>query len=272
MSLKNIVEDVIGLVRLQSAGGERPEDAEQRRGGSTMRGGREPLDLASLITKLKAAAALVLGGSSILALIVLTLVVISSDDLDDLEWLPAIMALVCGWAALASLWLMVGGLAALVGIGSSPHEAERLSKAHTEKELLEAIERCGEITPARAAMETSLTVWEADLMLSEFARKGYLVARVKEGGLAYALWDQRRGRSMLPTEGELVGEKDLREASIEQLISLRDRMAVELQRRGGQEGIPMPLQRRPDVPVASDSADTAEQPRPGEGTERPASE
>lgn len=77
---------------------------------------------------------------------------------------------------------------------------------------------------------------------------------------------------MLPPEEELLGDKDLREASFEQLINLRDRMALELQRRAEQEG--MPPQHHPDVPVPSTPADpnAAGQPRPGESTERPASD
>jgi hypothetical protein len=44
-----------------------------------------------------------------------------------------------------------------------------------ERQLLVAIERHGEVTPARAALETSLTVAEADRMLGELAEKGHFV-------------------------------------------------------------------------------------------------
>ena len=80
---------------------------------------------------------------------------------------------------------------------------------------------------------------------------------------------------MLPPEQELLSDEDLREASLEQLIDLRDRMTLELQRREEREGMPIPPQRPPDdVPVAPDPADpnAAGQPRPGESTERPASD
>ena len=79
---------------------------------------------------------------------------------------------------------------------------------------------------------------------------------------------------MLPEE-ELLSDKDLREASLEQLIHLRARVDLELQRREEREGMPAPPQRRPHIPEPSDPADPAdpaEQPRPGESTERPASD
>ena len=56
-----------------------------------------------------------------------------------------------------------------------------------EKELLEALARHGEITAARAALETSLSVSEADRMLSELAKGGYLEVRVEGGKLLYGL-------------------------------------------------------------------------------------
>ena len=69
-----------------------------------------------------------------------------------------------------------------VGVGAVPgHEDKR-----GEQELLEAIERHGEITPVRA-LETSLTVAEADRMLSELAKGGYLEVRVEGGKLLYCL-------------------------------------------------------------------------------------
>jgi hypothetical protein len=65
---------------------------------------------------------------------------------------------------------------------------------HKEKELLEALERRGEITPARAALETSLSVAEADERLSRLAENGHVQVHAREGRLAYSLWDMdRRG-------------------------------------------------------------------------------
>jgi DNA-binding CsgD family transcriptional regulator len=59
-----------------------------------------------------------------------------------------------------------------------------------ERELLEALAELGEITPAAAAMKTSLTVDEAQKMLGDLAGKGHLKPRAEEGGVVYSL----RGR------------------------------------------------------------------------------
>jgi hypothetical protein len=61
-----------------------------------------------------------------------------------------------------------------------------------EKELLEALARRGEITAAKAALETSLSVSEADRMLSELAKDGHVEVRAREGRLSYALWEHDR--------------------------------------------------------------------------------
>lgn len=59
------------------------------------------------------------------------------------------------------------------------------SEKHAERQLLEAIERYGAITPARAALETTLSVAEADRILSELVQKGHLEVRVEDGKLLY---------------------------------------------------------------------------------------
>ncbi len=61
-----------------------------------------------------------------------------------------------------------------------------------EKELLKALARHGEITAARAALETSLSVSEADRMLSGLAKDGHVEVRAREGRLGYALWERDR--------------------------------------------------------------------------------
>jgi hypothetical protein len=58
-----------------------------------------------------------------------------------------------------------------------------------ERELLLALERHGEITAARAALETSLGVAAAEEMLSELANDGHVRVVARDGTLAYALWD-----------------------------------------------------------------------------------
>ena len=69
--------------------------------------------------------------------------------------------------------------------------AEQESK---ERELLEALARRGELSPALAALETSLSVAEADRMLSDLAESGHVEVRAHEGRLGYALWEQDRRR------------------------------------------------------------------------------
>jgi hypothetical protein len=64
------------------------------------------------------------------------------------------------------------------------------AKAATqEKELLEAIRRLGEITVAQAALETSLSVEEADRMLSALAARGHLQVHVDGARIIYSLWE-----------------------------------------------------------------------------------
>ena len=62
-----------------------------------------------------------------------------------------------------------------------------------EQELLEALRDRGELTPAQAAGETSLTVKEADGKLKELAEGGHLEVRVRGGALAYSLWGHEKG-------------------------------------------------------------------------------
>ncbi len=57
-----------------------------------------------------------------------------------------------------------------------------------ERELLRALREHEEISPTQAAMETSLTVEEADGMLRDLAARGHLEVRVRGGGLFYGLW------------------------------------------------------------------------------------
>ena len=58
-----------------------------------------------------------------------------------------------------------------------------------EKELLGALRRRGKLTAVKAALETSLSVEEADRMLSELAVGGHLEVTVEHGRLHYALWE-----------------------------------------------------------------------------------
>jgi hypothetical protein len=55
--------------------------------------------------------------------------------------------------------------------------------------VLEALRRHGELAVAGAVLETSLTVEEADRLLSELAAKGHLEVRVERGRQLYSLWE-----------------------------------------------------------------------------------
>jgi ATP/maltotriose-dependent transcriptional regulator MalT len=61
-----------------------------------------------------------------------------------------------------------------------------------EKVLLGILEERDGLTPAAAAMRTSLTVDEASKMLDELARKGHLETRTDQGNVAYALSEPDR--------------------------------------------------------------------------------
>ncbi len=62
------------------------------------------------------------------------------------------------------------------------------SGAGLEKQLLMAIRGAdGGITPVEAALETSLTVDEAEEILTRFADRGHLVVHSRDGALLYAL-------------------------------------------------------------------------------------
>jgi hypothetical protein len=82
-----------------------------------------------------------------------------------------------------------------LGVGNriaSSHKAkvQPPSGIQGEKELLELLERQGELTPLAAATKTSLTVSEADQMLSDLAQKGHLEVRIDGGKMSYALWER----------------------------------------------------------------------------------
>ena len=68
-----------------------------------------------------------------------------------------------------------------------------------EKELLHALEERGEITPATAAMRTSLTVEEASKMLDKLAAKGHMRVLNQNGVLEYTLFRKDRPEEQEPS-------------------------------------------------------------------------
>jgi hypothetical protein len=96
---------------------------------------------------------------------------------------------VFGWMIFPAFGLLVRGIAGLSEGSDEPAVAD----SSGERELLEALQRRGELTPTQAAMETSLTVDEADRMLEGLAAKGHLDVKVRGGGLFYGLWEGGSG-------------------------------------------------------------------------------
>ena len=80
------------------------------------------------------------------------------------------------------------------------------TEAAKEKEILEALRRRGELAVAGAALETSLTVEEADRMLSALAAKDHLEVRVERGRLLYSLWEGDGEAD--PGAGPLAGKEE----------------------------------------------------------------
>ncbi len=85
--------------------------------------------------------------------------------------------------------------AVFLGIGVNELRGEQRAVSQPisqERELLSAIrDNGGSITPAEAAMETSLTVREADEMLSELAGGGHLQVESHSGAIYYSLPGRR---------------------------------------------------------------------------------
>ncbi len=120
-----------------------------------------------------AVALLVLVPAALGALLVLSLI-------PQLFWL----VFVFGWTIFPAIGLLARGVAGL----TDARPPEQISVESSERELLMALREHGELTPVRAAMETSLSVEEADKMLKELAAGGHLEVRARSGGLFYAPW------------------------------------------------------------------------------------
>ncbi len=163
-----------------------------RSGDSRELWSRVGVDVESMSPKARAVSGVVTGGAILLATAFLVL-------FTDLWWLIFIF----GWMVFPALRTFARGIAGLM----DSSQEERLPENSRERELLEALRDRGELTPAQAAVETSLTVKEADGMLQELAEGGHLDVRVQGGGLSYSLWDyekdEERGIRRVPTERTL---------------------------------------------------------------------
>jgi hypothetical protein len=103
---------------------------------------------------------------------------------------------VFGWMIFPAFGLLIRGIAA----GLSEDRPELPASNSKERELLQALREHYELTPVLAAMETSLTVAEADGMLKELAEGGHLEVKVRGGGLFYSLWDPESGGAVRELE------------------------------------------------------------------------
>jgi hypothetical protein len=108
--------------------------------------------------------------------------------------IAAILIIITSGTAASGIGFAIAA-AALIGKGASDLQKQRRAvepPVNKERELLSAIrDNGGSITPAEAAMETSLTVREADGMLSELAGGGHLSVQSRDGTLFYVLPGRR---------------------------------------------------------------------------------
>lgn len=106
----------------------------------------------------------------------------------------AILVIITAGTAAAGLPFVIAA-AALLGKGLGDLRGHRNAPPdpiNKERELLSAIrDNGGAITPAEVALRTSLTVSEADRMLSELAGKGHLLVESEDGSLFYRLPGRR---------------------------------------------------------------------------------
>lgn len=104
--------------------------------------------------------------------------------------IAAVLVILTAGTPAAGIGFVIGAAACLgYGVPKVLENRRALPGAgDRERELLSAVrENSGSITPAEAALETSLTVTEADRMLSELASGGHLNVRSEEGSLVYSL-------------------------------------------------------------------------------------
>ncbi len=100
-----------------------------------------------------------------------------------------------GWVVFPALGLLAGGFSGISENRRVVGEESAATVESKERRLLEALRDHGELTPALAALETSLSVAEAERILRELAEGGYLEVLAHDGGVFYALWRSERDES-----------------------------------------------------------------------------
>ena len=120
-------------------------------------------------------------------------------------WRNGLLTLVVGLVLCAGRALALPGVGTRVAgtLGERPSrqgvgQAGVLGRRHRdysiverikEKKLLRALGRRGKLTAVEAAIVTSLSVEEADRILSELAHNGHLKVTVEHGKLLYSFWE-----------------------------------------------------------------------------------
>lgn len=107
------------------------------------------------------------------------------------------------WISFPALGLLTRGVTGLSGGGASAGGGK-------ERELLVALREHGELTTARAAMETSLSVAQADGILRGLTEGGHLEVRARGGALYYALWESPESGGAQGNIHERYGETRLK--------------------------------------------------------------
>ena len=126
---------------------------------------------------------------------------VSENPVSPHPWRNGLLTLVIGLVLCAGIVVVRPGVGAKMAgalnewavrpIGEAelpvdPSEAEALK----EQELLQALGRRGKLTAVEAALESSLSVEEANRMLFDLAAKGHLQVIVEHGRLYYAFWER----------------------------------------------------------------------------------
>jgi hypothetical protein len=95
-----------------------------------------------------------------------------------------------GYTRLVTLLILLAGLGVWRPRGDEPKSVE--PRFGGEKQLLAAIQSAGgTMTPVKAALETSLTVDEAEKILTRLADRGHLFVESRDGVLYYVLPGRR---------------------------------------------------------------------------------
>jgi len=131
-----------------------------------------------------------------------------------LAWGFLVLAFAAGGLAdVTNLWWLVLVFGAAVPVlfvalqnrGSRGDGSLADREAEGERELLDALGEHRELSPASAAMLTTLTVNQASGILEALARKGHLDATARDGSILYALRERDRRSVTRPATAPVAG-------------------------------------------------------------------